>query len=41
MKIEPIEVPSTKPEPQKTEEALREQILDLQRMCNVLMANQP
>lgn len=40
MKIEPIEIPSTEPEPQKTEEALHEQILNLQRMCNVLMVNQ-
>ncbi|MEG7335682.1 hypothetical protein ACRV5I_16290 [Bacillus halotolerans] len=40
MKIEPIEIPSTEPEPQETEETLHEQILNLQRMCNVLMVNQ-
>ncbi|WP_302480628.1 hypothetical protein NSS90_06625 [Bacillus sp. PS93] len=42
MKLEPTVV-NSKPDPNsgKTEvEQLKEQILDLQRVCNVLMANQ-
>ncbi|CAF1852109.1 MULTISPECIES: hypothetical protein [Bacillus] len=40
MKLEPIEI--TPPNDAKTtEEQMKEQILDLQRMCNVLMVNQP
>ncbi|MGG3820012.1 hypothetical protein [Bacillus subtilis] len=40
MKLEPIEI--TPPNDEKTtEEQMKEQILDLQRMCNVLMVNQP
>ncbi|WP_437371438.1 hypothetical protein [Bacillus inaquosorum] len=42
MKLEPIVVnPKPDPKSEKTEvEKLKEQILDLQRVCNVLMANQ-
>ncbi|WP_274379692.1 hypothetical protein [Bacillus sp. SKDU12] len=42
MKLEPTVVnPKPDPKSEKTEvEQLKEQILDLQRVCNVLMANQ-
>ncbi|BDG81258.1 hypothetical protein BSF_29870 [Bacillus subtilis] len=40
MKLEPIEL-GNKGEEEKTEvEKLKEQVLDLQRVCNMLMNNQ-
>ncbi|MGF7533620.1 hypothetical protein AAGG74_07745 [Bacillus mexicanus] len=39
MKLEPIDIPHQNDE-KTTEEQMKEQILDLQRMCNVLMVNQ-
>ncbi|MEC0765100.1 hypothetical protein [Bacillus atrophaeus] len=42
MKLDPIVVnPDPKPKDEKsTEEKLKEQVLDLQRVCNLLMTNQ-